>query len=236
MRLLGMVGGASWVSTVEYYRHVNSLVNERAGGVEAANIVLWSLNFGDLQRNNIANDAAATFDLILEGCRKVESAGAEAIIICANSMHRYVEDLQPQLNVPIIDLRLAVAQEAERLGLKRLLLLGTRPTMEDGFCREFLENHGIEVFIPNASDRELIHRTIFEEMGKGLFRIATRQSYREIINRGIADGAEGVIMGCTEIPILLEGEKQPVPFLDSTFLHSRAAVEFILSGRTDESL
>ncbi len=236
MCLLGMVGGASWVSTVEYYRHVNSLVNERAGGVEAANIVLWSLNFGDLQRNNIANDSGATFNLILEGCKKVEAAGAEAIIICASSMHRYVADLQPQLHIPIIDLRLAVAQEAERLGLKRLLLLGTRPTMEDGFCRDFLESHGIEVLIPNPADRDVIHRTIFEEMGKGLFRIATRQSYREIINRGIADGAEGVIMGCTEIPILLEGENHPVPFLDSTFLHSRAAVEFILSGLEAKSL
>jgi len=236
MRLLGMVGGASWVSTVEYYRHVNSLVNERAGGVEAANIVLWSLNFGDLQRNNLANDTEATFELILEGCKKVEAAGAEAVIICANSMHRYVEDLQPQLKIPIIDLRLSVAQEAERLGLKRLLLIGTRTTMEDGFCRDFLENHGIEVLIPNAGDRDLIHRTIFEEMGKGLFRIATRQSYREIINRGVADGAEGVIMGCTEIPILLEGEKHPVPFLDSTFLHSRSAVEFILEGLPSKSL
>jgi aspartate racemase len=231
-----MVGGASWVSTVEYYRHVNSLVNERAGGVEAANIVLWSLNFGDLQRNNIANDSGATFNLILEGCKKVEAAGAEAIIICASSMHRYVEDLQPQLKIPIIDLRLSVAQEAEQLGLKRLLLIGTRTTMEDGFCRDFLESHGIEVLIPNAADRDLIHRTIFEEMGKGLFRIATRQSYREIINRGVADGAEGVIMGCTEIPILLEGEKHPVPFLDSTFLHSRSAVEFILEGLPSKSL
>jgi len=236
MCLLGMVGGASWVSTVEYYRHVNSLVNERAGGVEAANIVLWSLNFGDLQRNNIANDSGATFNLILEGCKKVEAAGAEAIIICASSMHRYVEDLQPQLKIPIIDLRLSVAQEAEQLGLKRLLLIGTRTTMEDGFCRDFLESHGIEVLIPNAADRDLIHRTIFEEMGKGLFRIATRQSYREIINRGVADGAEGVIMGCTEIPILLEGEKHPVPFLDSTFLHSRSAVEFILEGLPSKSL
>ncbi len=236
MCLLGMVGGASWVSTVEYYRHVNSLVNERAGGVEAANIVLWSLNFGDLQRNNIANDTAATFALILEGCKKVEAAGAEAIIICASSMHRYIEELQPQLNIPIIDLRLAVAKEAERLGLKRLLLLGTRPTMEDGFCRDFLESHGIEVLIPNPTDRDVIHRTIFEEMGKGLFRIATRQSYREIIHRGIADGADGVIMGCTEIPILLEGEKHPVPFLDSTLLHSRAAVEFILAGLASKSL
>ncbi len=231
MRLLGMVGGSSSVSTAEYYGHLNRLVNERLGGHDAARLVLWSMNFGDLQRNNLKGDHHATGQHVLEGCHKVEAAGAEGVIICANTLHMFADEIQPQIGIPIIHLIDALAVEIRSQGLRKVLLLGTRYTMEMSFFRDRLAKHGVEANVPNDADRDFVHGKIYSEMVKGLFPAETRDEFTRIVSRGVESGAEGVIMGCTEIPLLFARSDLGIPKFDTTLIHAQAAVEFMLGPK-----
>ena len=229
MKLLGLVGGSSWVSSGEYYAHINRMVNERVGGVDAAKLVLWSMNFGDIQRNNLANDQRANMRLILEGCQRVEAAGAKGVMICANTLHMFADEIQPQIGIPIIHLVTAVADTLKFAGITQALLMGTKYTMEMPYIREKLSADGVEPVLPDEADRDFMHKTIYEELVSNIFTEPTRRRYLEIIEKARGEGVEGAILACTEIPILLEGFEVALPTFDTLLIHSKAAADFMLS-------
>jgi len=229
MKILGLVGGTSWVSTVDYYRLINEGINKELGGLEFAECMIYSMNYGDIKRNNDADDWDANLALISSAAINLERSGAKAIVLCANTMHLIADKLQPMIGIPVIHIATATAEAITKQSLKKIALLGTRFTMERDFFRDKLAERNIEVLIPGDEDRGFIHYTIFEELGRGLFKPETKQRYIDIINKLAEQGAEGIILGCTEIPMLLNSEDVDIPLFDTTAIHSKAAVEFALS-------
>ena len=229
MKTLGLIGGTSWVSTVDYYRYINKLANEKRGGLNYAQILLYSISFNDVKSLADAGDWE-NLGLLLSGiAQNLEKAGAGAIVLCANTIHIVAEKVEEKISIPLIHITDATAREILRQGLKKVALLGTRFTMDNDFYKERLARFGIEAIIPNDEERTFIHWSIFEELGKDIFTEETKQTYLEIIENLSDRGAEGVIFGCTEIPMLLKAEDCPVPSFDTTFLHARAAVEYALA-------
>jgi aspartate racemase len=229
MKTLGLIGGTSWVSTADYYRYLNEEINSRLGGNEYARCIIYSFNYGDIQRLTVRQDWDAVFQVVLPAATGLRAAGAEGIVLCANTMHLIADRLQKRLDVPIIHIVDATAADIGRQGLDVVALLGTRFTMEMDFFKERLTRHGIRAVIPGDADREFIHTTIFGELGKGLCRPETKQRYLDIIDTLAATGAQGAILGCTEIPLLLNQSDCPIPVFDTTRLHARAAAAFALS-------
>lgn len=228
MKKLGLIGGISWVSTADYYRLINEGINERLGGLNFAQCVIHSFNYADIKKNNDANDWESTFTMIHEASRHLKNSGAEAIILCANTMHLLADRLEEKLKLPVIHIAKATAAEIKKKQLKKVGLLGTKFTMELDFFTSKLKDQHIESLIPDAADRDFIQNTIYEELGKGIVKEETKQRYLTIIHQLIEKGAEGVILGCTEIPLLIKPEDVSVPVFDTTKIHSQAAVEFSL--------
>lgn len=228
MKTLGLIGGTSWLSTVEYYRNINQLVNERLGGLNSAKMFLYSLN---LEEFKPPVDPAAwkpTTEHLISIAQSLETAGAECLIICANTPHMVADIIQRSIGIPLIHIAEATALEIKKQGLKKVALLGTRITMEQSFYTDKLSAHGIETIIPETNDREFINNSIFTELGKGLFTTDTKERYLQIIEKLIQQGAEGMIFGCTEIPLLINQAECQVPIIDTTVIHSKAAVDFAL--------
>jgi aspartate racemase len=229
MKTIGLIGGTSWVSTVDYYRYINQLANERRGGLNYAQILLYSVNFNDVKSLADAGDWENLGKLLSGIARNLEKAGAEAILLCANTIHIVAERVEENITVPLVHIVDATAREILRQGLRKVALLGTKFTMDNDFYRDRLARFEIETVIPNDAERDFIHWSIFEELGKDIFTAETKRKYVEIIENLRNRGAEGVIFGCTEIPMLLKPEDSPLPSFDTTFLHARAAVEFALA-------
>ncbi len=229
MKTLGLIGGISWVSTADYYRLINEGINEKLGGLNFSRCIIHSFNYADIKKNNDANDWDTTFRMLSEAALHLESSGAEAIILCANTMHLIADRLQAVLHVPLIHIATPTVAAIEKAGMKKVALLGTKFTMEQDFFKSKLTEKGITTIIPEEGDRAFIHQTIFEELGRGLIREATRQRYLSIIGQLIREGAEGIILGCTEIPLLIKAADVPVPVFDTTLLHANAAVAFSLN-------
>jgi len=230
MRKIGLVGGISWVSTIDYYRFINEGINEKLGGLNFAECIIYSLNFNDFQKNNTENNWDATFKLILKACENLQKSGAEAIVLCANTAHAVVEKLEDCIEIPIIHIAVETAIEINKKGLKKVGLLGTKFTMEMDFFTKKLRESNIEPVVPELQKtRDYIQQTLKEELGRGIVRLETKQTYIEIINQLIANGAEGIILGCTEIPMIISQKDVSVPVFDTTKIHSQAAVEFALS-------
>ena len=225
-----MIGGISWVSTVDYYRFINTGVNEKLGGLNFAECMIYSFNYADIKKNNDANDWDRTFAMLSEASLHMKNAGAEAIVLCANTMHLIADRLQEKIGIPVIHIALATANAIGEKQVKKVGLLGTRFTMERDFFTSKLEEKSIEVIIPDEEDRAFIHYTIFEELGRGVLLEESRQRYISIINKLIERGAGGIILGCTEIPLLIKQEDVSVPVFDTTLIHSKAAVEFIVGN------
>lgn len=229
MKTIGLVGGISWVSTLDYYRYLNEGVNERLGGLEFARLIIHSLNYADIKRNNDRNAWHETRDLIVTACRQMEQAGAGALLLCANTMHMIAEEVQAAVGIPLIHIAAVTADAIREKGITKVALLGTRFTMEQDFFRSRLTAAGIQALIPGEADRAFIHETIADELGKGIIRPGTKRRYRDISEALIAEGAEGVILGCTEIPLLIKPGDLAVPVFDTTYIHAMAAVRFALS-------
>ncbi|MCW3071642.1 MAG: Aspartate racemase [Bacteroidetes bacterium] len=228
MRKIGLIGGISWVSTVDYYRFINTGVNEKLGGLNFAECMIYSFNYADIKKNNDANDWDKTLAMITEASLHMKNAGAEAIVLCANTMHLIADKLQLAIGIPVIHIAEATATEIEKKQVTKVGLLGTKFTMERDFFTSKLEEKNIEVIIPEEDDRAFIHYTIFEELGRGLLLEESRQRYISIINTLVEKGAGGIILGCTEIPLLIKQEDVSVPVFDTAMIHSRAAVEFMI--------
>jgi aspartate racemase len=229
MKTLGLMGGMSWVSTIEYYRYINEGVNKRLGGNHAAQLAMFSVNFGEIADIVAKADWDRFLELATHACKSLEAAGAEAVVLCANTAHIVADRLAPRLKVPLIHIVDAVAAEIKSKGLDRVSLLGTRFTMEAEFFRERLKKAGITASTPEKADRDWIHRTIFDELGKNTFLPATKQRYQDIIGGLTRAGAQGTILGCTEIPLIIKPDDVPVPSFDTTAIHATAAVTFALS-------
>jgi aspartate racemase len=229
MKKLGLIGGISWLSTADYYKFINEGINKELGGVNFAECIIYSFNYDDIKRNNENNDWESTFNMLSKACQNLKNSGAEAIVLCANTMHLIADRIQEKIDLPLIHIATETAKEVQKKDIKKVGLLGTKFTMELDFFKEKLSALGIETIIPDEADRDFIHNTIFYELGKGLIIENTQSRYLSIIKKLIDDGAEGIILGCTEIPLLVQQEMVTVPVFDTALIHSKAAVAFALS-------
>jgi len=229
MKTLGLMGGMSWVSTIEYYKLINEGVNKRLGGNQAAQLAMYSVNFGDIAEIVAKSDWDRFLDMAAKACKGLEAAGAQAIVLCANTAHIVADRLKPKLKVPLIHIVDATAEEIRRSGLDHVSLLGTRFTMESEFFRDRLKKFGINTVTPAKADRDWIHSTIFDELGKNILLPATKQRYLDIIGGLTNGGAQGAILGCTEIPLIIEPGDLLIPSFNTTEIHATAAVDFTLS-------
>jgi aspartate racemase len=230
MKKLGLVGGMSWISTIDYYRFINEGINEKLGGLNFAECIIYSVNFNDFVSNNTAGNWDATYEIILNACQNLEKSGAEAIVLCANTAHAIADRLEANFALPIIHIVTATADEIKKQGLKKVGLLGTKFTMEMDFYKDKLISLGVDPMVPESQEtRDFIQQTLKDELGKGIILEETKERYVRIINDLIANGAEGIILGCTEIPMIISQKDVSVPVFDTTQIHSQAAVAFSLS-------
>ena len=226
MRKIGLVGGISWVSTIDYYRFINEGINERLGGLNFAECLIYSLNFGDIQEKTWEN----SFDLLLKACQDLKQSGVEAIALCANTAHLFANQLQEEINLPFIHIGEETAKAVNSAGIKNIGLLGTIFTMEKDFYVKKLEEHGLKVYVPQLKEtRDYVQFTLKEELGRNLVLEETKQQYIKIINNLKAEGAEGIILGCTEIPMLISQDDFEFPVFDTTMIHCQAIVDYMLS-------
>jgi aspartate racemase len=230
MKTIGLIGGLTWLSTLDYYRLLNEMVNQRLGGVEAGQIIVYSVNFGEIKVLTEAGQWDEIAKLMSGVAKKLEHAGADCILIGANTMHKIADEIQAAVAIPVIHIAEQVAASIKEKGLSRVALLGTKYTMQLDFYKNKLAAKGISTIIPNEAEIEIINTAIYTEMGKGIFTAATKAKFLGIIQRLINEGAEGIILGCTEIPILVKQEDCTVPVFDTTRIHSQAAVRFALNG------
>ena len=228
MKTIGLVGGTSWISSLDYYRLFNEITNQRLGGNEAAKIVLYSVNYGEIVALTKKGDWDAIAAIMCDAAQKIEKAGADCILLGANTMHNIADRVQAAIQIPLLHIADATAIAIKQKGLKKVALLGTRYTMQFDFYKKKLEEHGIETIIPDDKGIEFVNDAIYNELGKGKFLPSTKQLFIDLINKLAHEGAEGAILGCTEIPMLIKQEDTPVPVFDTTLIHATAAVDFVL--------
>ncbi|MGV9270315.1 aspartate/glutamate racemase family protein [Kitasatospora sp. NPDC003701] len=231
MKTLGLIGGMSWESTAEYYRTLNQLTRARLGGLHSARLVLHSVDFADIERLQTQGRWTEAGEVLADAARSLEAAGAELLLICTNTMHRVADQVEAAVSVPLLHLADATAGAVRAAGLRRVGLLGTAFTMEQDFYRGRLEANGLTVLVPDTDGRALVHRVIYEELCLGVVREESRAAYRRVIEELVAAGAEGVILGCTEIELLVRDEDSAVPLFPTARLHAEAAVEAALADR-----
>jgi len=228
MKKLGLIGGISWVSTIDYYRLINEGINEKRGGLNFAECIIYSFNYAEIKKNNDSNDWDNTLQMLSAAGRHLKNAGAAAIVLCANTMHLIADKLEEEIELPVIHIATATADEIKKTKIKKVGLLGTKFTMEYDFFTAKLTAQNIETIIPANEDRDFIHGTIFNELGAGILLPDTKERYLNIINKLIDAGAEGIVLGCTEIPLLIKPEDITAPLFNTTEIHSAAAVKFAL--------
>ena len=226
MKKIGLVGGISWVSTMDYYKFINEGVNNKLGGLNFAECIIYSLNFGDVQAKGW-NDA---FDLLLNACESLKRSGVDSIALGANTAHLYAEGLQETIKLPFIHIADETAKEINKQGFKKAGLLGTKFTMEEDFYRKKLEKYGLEVLIPEKQEtRDYIQYTIKVELGIGFINPDTKAKFISIVKELVDSGAECIILGCTEIPLLISPGDFTIPVFDTTKIHSQAIVDYMMS-------
>lgn len=230
MRILGLIGGMSAESTVPYYQLINRAVAERLGGLHSARLLLYSVDFAPIARMQRDGDWPALDAAMVEAASALKAGGAEGLVICTNTMHKCAPAIEAATGLPLIHIADATARAIRAASLDRVGLLGTRFTMEQDFYRERIAGHGIDVLTPDEDERAEVHRVIYDELCKGAILEPSRETYRRIIAGLVARGAQGVILGCTEIGLLVRPEDSPVPTFDTTAIHARAAAEWALAG------
>lgn len=229
MEKIGLIGGLSWVATAQYYRRLNEITQARCGGVRSPRLILESVDRQAYVDAVITRgDEAAAAQMIREAARAVEAGGAAFIVICCNDVHRFVEAIAPELSIPFLHIADATAREILARGQRKVGLIGVRKTMEAAFYPERLATMGIEVILPDEPDRAYVHTTIYDELVHDVFRDETRRGYADVIGRLAARGAEGVVLGCTEIPLLIDEGQAGVPLYATTEIHCRAAIDWAL--------
>lgn len=230
MKTIGLIGGMSWESSNEYYRLINETVQEKLGGLHSAQIVMYSFNFERIKQLQQRGEWDEATKLMIDAAQKLERAGADIILICTNTMHKMANEVQANIQVPLLHIADTTAKVIKAQELRKIGLLGTRFTMEHDFYKGRLTSkHGVEVLIPNSAERQIIHDVIFDELCQGKIKQSSKERYIEIMDHLIANGAEGIILGCTEIFLLVNQDDSSVPILDTTRIHALAAVEYAIS-------
>lgn len=229
MKTIGLIGGVSWESTAIYYSIINREVQKRLGGFHSAKIVLFSMDFAELEILARTSQWDALAVRLSDAAQALERAGADMVLLCANTMHHDAGRVAQSIALPLLHICDCTAERIKAQGLKRVALLGTAYTMNEDFYKDRLRANGLDVIVPDAADRAVINRVIFEELVLGKVEAASRQAHREIISRQVANGAQGVILGCTELPMLVKAEDSAVSLFDTTEIHALAAVDFALS-------
>jgi aspartate racemase len=229
MKTIGLIGGMSWESSAEYYRILNQGVRERLGPTASARCILWSFNFAEIEQMQHQGDWPGLTLRMVDAARRLEAGGADVLLICTNTMHRMADEVQAAVGVPLVHIADPTAAKIKAARFSTVGLLGTAFTMEQAFYKDRLaDRHGLNVIVPNAEDRAIVHRIIYEELVAGRVLSASCDAFREIIARMVQSGAEAVILGCTEIIMLIRPEDVRVPLFDTTAIHAAAAVEIAL--------
>ena len=229
MKTIGLIGGMSWESTVPYYQTGNEVVKERLGGLHSAKVLLYSVDFAEIEACQASGDWARGAEILGEAAKALEGAGADFLVICTNTMHKVAPEIAARVSIPILHIADATADALEAAGIRRVALLGTRYTMTQDFYKQRLLDRGFEVLVPGGEDIEMVNRVIYEELCLGVIRDESRAAYQAVIQKLQAAGAEGVILGCTEIGLLIHPEDSPIPVFDTTAIHARAAAERALA-------
>ncbi|MDG4898075.1 aspartate/glutamate racemase family protein [Mesorhizobium sp. WSM4976] len=231
MKTLGLIGGMSWESTAIYYRLLNEIVRERLGGLHSAKLLLWSFDFAEIAERQHAGDWDGAGSLLVDAARRLEAGGAEGLVICTNTMHKLADAVQAAVSIPLIHIADATGRAVVKAGVKRPALLATRFTMEQDFYRgRLVDKHGLEPVVPNQAGREMVHKVIYDELCQGIVRPESKSAYLDEVGRmRRADRVDSVIMGCTEITMLIGQGDFDIPVFDTTRIHAEAAVEFALS-------
>jgi aspartate racemase len=231
MKTIGLIGGMSWESSVEYYRIINQAVHDRLGGVHSAKSVMVSVDFAEietLQRNGNWTEATR---MMIDTARQVENGGADFLVICTNTMHKMADEVQAAIRIPLLHIADATAEQVRKRGIQRIGLLGTRFTMEESFYRgRLIDRFGLDVLIPNERDREIVHRVIYDELVVGKIDPDSKKEYIRIMENLVKQGAQGIILGCTEIGSLVQDADSRVPLFDTTRIHALAAVDMALEN------
>ncbi len=223
MKTIGLLGGMSWESTVTYYQVINETVKQELGGLHSAQCVLYSVDFAEIEHFQASGEWDKSAAVLTQAAQSLERAGAEFIVICTNTMHKVVPQMQPHLNVPILHIADMTAQELKQQGIARVGLLGTKYTMLQDFYKNVLVQNGIEVLIPDSADIELVNHVIYDELCLGVIKPQSKAQYLRIIDKLHAGGAQGIILGCTEIGLLVQQHDTAVPLFDTTLIHARQA-------------
>lgn len=233
MKTIGLIGGMSWESSAEYYRIINEIINARLGGVHSADCLMYSFDFQEIEALQMAGDWDTATQRMIAAAQRLQRGGADFVLICTNTMHKMADAVQASIDIPLLHIADPTAQAVRAKGIQRVGLLGTMFTMTEDFYRGRLEtNHGLEVLVPDAPSRQSIHDIIYNELVVGQIREDSKARYRAIIEDLATAGAEGVILGCTEIMLLIQQPDSPIPVFDTTYLHAAAAVEIALRSDT----
>jgi len=231
MKIIGMIGGMSWESSIEYYRLTNLAVRQRLGGLHSARSVMVSVDFAEIEALQASGQWDAATAMMVQAARQVEAGGADFLIICTNTMHHMADPVSQAISIPLLHIADATAERVLASGINTIGLLGTRYTMEEDFYRGRLERiFGLQVLVPDQNGRELVHRVIYQELVLGEIKQQSRIAYQKVIQELADQGAQGVILGCTEIGLLVKEGDSPLPLFDTTAIHARAAVEFAIQG------
>lgn len=230
MKTIGLLGGMSWGSTELYYRWINEGVKEKLGGFHSARIAMVSVDFQEIEELQHSGEWERAGEVLSKAARRIEAAGADFLVICTNTMHKVVPQIEHAINIPILHLADATARRIKERGMKTVGLLGSNFTMEEDFYRgRLIEKHGLTVIIPSATDRQIVHSIIYEELCLGIVKAESREEYLRIINRMHEEGAEGIIEGCTEIVMLVQQKHTDIPLFDTTAIHAQEAVSVALA-------
>ncbi|WDH56041.1 aspartate/glutamate racemase family protein [Pseudomonas chlororaphis] len=230
MRTIGLIGGMSWESSAEYYRLINQQVRDCLGPLRSARLLMYSVDFGPVEQAQHAGRWDLAAGILVDAARRLEAGGAECVVLCTNTMHKVADEIRAVLSVPFLHIADPAAEAALEAGTLSVGLLGTAFTMEQDFLKQRLLDRGLKVLVPDAVDRQAVHRIIYDELCVGVISEASRQRYQQVIQALMERGAQAIILGCTEIGLLLKPEHSPLPLLDTTELHARAAVAFALDG------
>lgn len=229
MKTIGIIGGMSWESTQTYYRLINQKVREQLGGLHSAKLILYSVDFGEIEPLQHAGDWAGTADILTEAAQALETAGADFIVLATNTMHKVAPEIELAVNIPLLHIADATAAALEADNIKTVGLLGTKFTMEQDFYRDRLESHGICVVVPELRERNRIHEVIFKELCLGKAEPQSKADYLKIINKLAEYGADAIILGCTEIGLLISQADTPVKLFDTTEIHADQAIKFAIN-------
>ena len=230
MKTIGLIGGMSWESSLEYYRVLNETTNARLGGLHSAKCILYSVDFAEIETLQHEDRWQEAAQLMIEAGQSLERAGADFVVLCTNTMHKLADEIQANIHIPLLHITDATAQKINAAGLRKIGLLGTRFTMEQDFYKgRLIDRFGLDVITPNSPERETIHRVIFEELCLGIVRQDSREEFIRIMDRLVQAGVEGIILGCTEIELLVQDGDSRVPLFPTTQIHATAAVDYALA-------